>query len=188
MTAAWQSCAGRIAAAGLAIVSGMAIRDDVRLIALALPETVERSSQHGVLEWRDPGILVRVRGSRHADRGSWRERRDIVERSLTEPRQAHGRFGDHWEEPAVSEAFHPERVELRGTEEAPEIAVLFRWFAEDDLFGLSFPISQGHELDDAPDAYLSVYVEENLLAAGFGLANAIREPAAGVTWLRWRGR
>jgi hypothetical protein len=114
--------------------------------------------------------------------------RDVVEQSLTEPGQARGRFGDHWEEPAVSEAFHLERVELRGTGDTPRIAVLFRWSGENDLFGLSYPISQSDVHDDAPDAYISVYVQEDLLGAGFGVANAVREPADGVTWLRWRGR
>jgi hypothetical protein len=34
------------------MVSDMATWDDVRQIALALPETVERSSREGVFEWR----------------------------------------------------------------------------------------------------------------------------------------
>jgi hypothetical protein len=37
----------------------------------------------------------------------------------------------------------------------------------------------------APDGYICVYVEENLLAHGAGLANATRDQADGITWLRW---
>jgi hypothetical protein len=114
--------------------------------------------------------------------------RDAAERSLAEPSQVHDRFGDRWEEPAVSERFHLERVEVIDASGDPQIAVLFRWSGEDDLFGLSYAIPGRDESLDAPDAYISVYVEEDLLAAGRGVANAIREPASGVTWLRWRSR
>jgi hypothetical protein len=30
-----------------------------------------------------------------------------------------------------------------------------------------------------------VSLEENLLASGYGIENAIREPHGNVTWLRW---
>jgi hypothetical protein len=88
-----------------------------------------------------------------------------------------GRFGDTWEEPPVSEQFRLERVELRGTGRDPEIAVLFHWAGDDHLLGMKYPIPR------RGDCYISVYVEENLL--GDGIEAAIREPADGVTWLRW---
>ena len=112
--------------------------------------------------------------------------RDAVERALSEPRQAYGRFGDRWEAPPVSEEFQLEHVELLGTADAPRIGVVFRWAGEDGLFGLSYPVPADGG-DGAPDAYISVYVEEDLLASGHGIGNAVREPAGGVTWLRWPG-
>ncbi len=103
--------------------------------------------------------------------------RDEVESDLSQPRQVSGRFGDTWEEPPVSEEFRLERVELRGAGRDPEIAVLFHWAGDDHLLGMKYPIPR------RGDCYISVYVEENLL--GDGIEAAIREPADGVTWLRW---
>ena len=91
--------------------------------------------------------------------------------------QASGRFGDTWAEPPVSDEFRLERVELRGVDQEPEIAVLFRWAGEDHLFGMKYRIPR------RGDCYISVYLEEDLL--GSGIETAIREPADGVTWLRW---
>ena len=45
----------------------------------------------------------------------------------------------------------------------------------------------GRPAGGGPDGYICVYAEENLLASGDGIGNAIREPAGGVTWLRWPG-
>jgi hypothetical protein len=116
--------------------------------------------------------------------------REALERALSSPQQVTGRFGDTWEAPPVDKKLRLERVELRGSEDDPQVAVLFRWAGEDDLFGMSHHVFGETEEDDedsadAPDAYISVYLEENLIASGYGLANAIREPADGVTWLRW---
>ncbi len=111
--------------------------------------------------------------------------RDAVAACLSEPIQAVSRFGDRWQHPAVSPEFELERVELRGSEGSYEIAVLFRWAGQDDLFGMRFGISAEDRDHDAPDAYISVYVQENLLAAGRGLANATRHRADGITWVRW---
>jgi hypothetical protein len=111
--------------------------------------------------------------------------RDAVAACLSEPVQAGNRFGDRWEQPPVSPEFQLERVELRGSADSYEIAVLFRWTGQDDLFGMCFDISPDDEDYAAPDAFISVYVEENLLASGSGLANAPRDKADGITWLRW---
>jgi hypothetical protein len=112
--------------------------------------------------------------------------RDAVAACLTGPVQMHGRFGDQWEAPAVSAEFQLDRVELHGSGDDYEIAVLFRWSGEEDLFGMRYGVPPAEDEDyDVPDAYISVYVEENLLAVGYGLENAIREPADGITWLRW---
>jgi len=111
--------------------------------------------------------------------------RDAVAASLSQPAQAVSRFGDRWKAPAVSPEFQLERVELRGGEDSYEIAVLFRWAGQTDLFGMRFDVPPDDDDFGAPDAYISVYVEENLLASGYGVANAAREHADGVTWLRW---
>lgn len=111
--------------------------------------------------------------------------RDAVAASLSQPGQAVSRFGDRWEVPAVSPEFQLERVELHGGGDDYEIAVLFRWAGETGLFGMRFGLPAEDEGFDAPDALISVYVEENLLAQGYGLENATREPADGITWLRW---
>jgi hypothetical protein len=81
--------------------------------------------------------------------------------------------------------FQLERVDLRGGGDSYEIAVLFRWAGQTDLFGMRFDIPPDDDDFGAPDAYISVHVQENLLASGYGLANAAREHADGVTWLRW---
>ncbi len=111
--------------------------------------------------------------------------RDTVAKCLSEPGQAGNRFGDRWEAPAVSPEFQLERVELHGSADRYEIAVLFRWAGQTDLFGMRFGIPPDDGDSLAPDAYISVYVEENLLAQGYGLANAAREHTDGITWLRW---
>ena len=117
------------------------------------------------------------RGRRVSRAARARAIRDEVESDLSEPRQTYGRFGDTWEEPPVSEEFRLERVEVRGTDREPEIAVLFRWAGQDDLFGLRYEVPRRGEV------YISVYVAESLLADG--IEAAVREPADGVTWLRW---
>jgi hypothetical protein len=112
--------------------------------------------------------------------------RDVLAAGLSQPRQAGNRFGDRWEEPPVSPQFQLERVDLRGSGDRYEIAVLFRWAGESDLFGMRFGITPEDDGEfDAPDGYISVHLEENLLAQGYGLANATRERADGITWLRW---
>lgn len=111
--------------------------------------------------------------------------RDAVAAGLSHPVQAANRFGDTWEEPPVSPEFQLDRVDLRGSGDSYEIAVLFRWAGQDDLFGMRFDISPDDGADyAAPDGYICVYVEENLLA-GAGLHNATRDKADGITWLRW---
>jgi hypothetical protein len=94
----------------------------------------------------------------------------------------YGRFGDTWEEPAICEEFRLERVEVRLGSEGTAIAILFWWEGEDDLFGYDFPLN---DTDAGADGYICMYLEENLLAVGFGVENARRELADGVTWLSW---
>jgi hypothetical protein len=105
-----------------------------------------------------------------------------LDRSLREPSQVHGRFGDTWEEPAISEEFRLEGVEVRTDRGSTDIAILFRWEGEDDLFGMRFPLN---ETDATGDDYIGVYLEENLIAGGFGVENARRDRSDGVIWLSW---
>jgi hypothetical protein len=77
-------------------------------------------------------------------------------------------------------------VELSGAAEAPVIDIFFRWGPQPDLFGISYPVGAPRSgSDSAPDAYIAVYVEEDLLATGFGVTNAHRVAGEGVTWLNW---
>jgi len=117
------------------------------------------------------------RGPRLSRMARARAIREAAEADLGQPQQAFGRFGDTWEEPPVSEEFRLERVELRGTAREPEIAVLFRWAGQDELFGLRYEVPRRGE------TYISVYVAEQLLADG--IETAAREVADGVTWLSW---
>jgi hypothetical protein len=112
--------------------------------------------------------------------------RDVVAASLSQPGQAGNRFGDRWEVPPVSPEFQLERVDLHGSGDSYQVAVLFRWAGETGLFGVRCDISPDDEDDfGAPDAYITVHLEEDLLAQGYGLANASREQVDGITWLRW---
>jgi len=113
--------------------------------------------------------------------------RDCVERCLADPVEKWYPATDTYEWVApIADEFHVELVELRGTRESPEIAVLFRWDGEEDLFGIVYPVRE-QGTDGSPDAYVSIYVQEDLLALGYGVENAHRQPREGVTWLDWRG-
>ena len=116
--------------------------------------------------------------------------RDCVERCLTEPNRSwHVATDTHsWVSP-VDDAFHLEGVELSEEDNLyPAVDVFFRWDGEEALFGISYLLGEQKFGPDAlPDAYISMYVEEDLLAAGFGVENARRETKDGVTWLSWRG-
>ena len=105
-----------------------------------------------------------------------------LDESLRTPSQVHGRFGDTWEEPPISEEFHLEQVEVRSIDGTTTIAILFRWNGEDEVFGMVIPLN---ESDATTDDYIGVYVQENLIAGGLGVQNAHRERADDVTWLSW---
>jgi hypothetical protein len=111
--------------------------------------------------------------------------RDCVERCLVDPVECWTVATDtySWISP-VDDSFHLEAVEVRGDREAPIVDVFFRWDGMPDRFGISYAIN---DENPAPDAYISVYVEEDLLALGRGVDNAHRISADGVTWLDWPG-
>ncbi len=111
--------------------------------------------------------------------------RGAVERGLTEPGVSTSRYGVRSEVPPISEEFDLVRVDLRFDEQGPVIDVIFRWNGEDQDLGWSNSIEQKELVADAPDAYVTVYLEENLLAMGFGVENATRTRRAGIDWLTW---
>jgi hypothetical protein len=114
--------------------------------------------------------------------------RGAVEAALTGPRQSVSRFGDTGLEPPVDAAFSLAGTGVRSSPDGYEITVTFRWEGEDDLLGFACPVEQDDDWPATPEeaaGAVCIYLEENLQAAGYGLANAAREPADGVTWLHW---
>jgi hypothetical protein len=112
--------------------------------------------------------------------------RAVAEASLTSAGEVQGRFGDRWQEPPVDPAFSLEQVGLRPAGEGYEITVTFRWAGEDGLLGFASPVGQEDDWPATPEqagGAVCIYLEENLRTGG--PQNAIREPADGVTWLRW---
>ena len=95
--------------------------------------------------------------------------------------------------PPIDNRFQPEQVLLRTDTVPPEIHIAFRWAGERTLFGVRERVK--HDDDEAravggttADELASMIVislEENLLACGHGIENAIRDLLGDVTWLRW---
>jgi hypothetical protein len=112
--------------------------------------------------------------------------RKSVERGLTSSAWSIHRDGSRHAVPAISEEFQFKRTELRVDDESALLDVIFAWEGEDGLFGRTFQLVQDDFIADSPDAYVTVYLEEDLLATGFGIENARRDPRDGVTWLSWR--
>ena len=114
--------------------------------------------------------------------------RVCVERCLSEPARSWHVATDtsSWVAP-VDDLFNLERVALREDRGTSILDVIFRWDGEPELFGISYAITD-HGLGlDAPDAFISIYVEEDLVATGRGIENAHRVLEDGVTWLDWKG-
>jgi hypothetical protein len=114
--------------------------------------------------------------------------RDCVERCLTDPvRSWHVATDTYsWIAP-VEDRFHLERVELREDLDTSIVDIYFRWDEGLELFGISYAIPDQGPGMDAPDAFISIYVQEDLLAYGRGVENARRVQEGGVAWLDWRG-
>jgi hypothetical protein len=112
-----------------------------------------------------------------------RRMRDAVERSLNEPTEFEDSDGNRGFEPPYGGDLHVERVELGGTDEAPTISVVFHFSDRLGLFGIVYPVVEMYQ--DAPDGYISIYIEEQLFALGFGIDNAQKVQRDGVTWLKW---
>jgi hypothetical protein len=136
-----------------------------------------------ILPWYTPPEPV----PRYAPREFAELTRAATEAVLTGPRDVHGRFGEHWREPPVSPAFSLERVGFRSSPDGYEITVTFRWDGEHGLLGYRHLTEQDdwRQTPEQAAADVAICLEEDLQASGYGLANAIREPRDGVSWLRW---
>jgi hypothetical protein len=94
--------------------------------------------------------------------------------------------------PPIDSRFQLDRVLLRTDTVPPEIQILFRWAEEQTLFGVREPVEQGGvELPVGMTAaeelasMIAISLEEDLLAIGFGIENAIQQRQGDVTWLHW---
>jgi len=95
--------------------------------------------------------------------------------------------------PSIDNRFQREQVLLRTDTVPPEIHIAFRWAGERTLFGVRERVK--HDDDEARAvggttagalaSMIVISLEENLLACGYGIENAIRELEGDVTWLRW---
>jgi hypothetical protein len=102
-----------------------------------------------------------------------------------------------WLVPPIDSRFQLDRVLLRTNTVPPEIHILFRWAREQTLFGVRELVAQedmerdteelvvGATAADELASVILISLEENLLASGYGIENASREPQGNVTWLRW---
>jgi hypothetical protein len=94
----------------------------------------------------------------------------------------------------IDSRFQLDRVLLHTDTVPPEVHIIFRWAGEQTLFGVREPVEQdddearvvGTTAADELASLILISLEENLLACGYGIENAIREPQGGdVTWLHW---
>ena len=86
--------------------------------------------------------------------------------------------------PPIDARFQLDQVLLRPDTVCPEITIMFRWAGEQALFGVSYVIEQDETARELA-SMIVISLEEDLLAWGYGVENAIREPKGEVTWLRW---
>jgi len=104
--------------------------------------------------------------------------------------------GATWRVPPIDSRFQLGRVLLRTDTVPPQIHILFRWDGEQTLYGVRVSVEQD---DDEPvvigttvagslASLITISLEENLLAHGYGIENAIRKPQGDVTWLHWNSK
>jgi hypothetical protein len=118
-----------------------------------------------------------------------RQTRDQVDLNLQTPWTMHHSDGRVQQVPPIDGRFQLDQVLLRTDAVPPEIHILFRWTGEQALFGVREAVVQDDDdlqfLGVTLASMIIVSLEENLLASGYGIENAIREPHGNVTWLRW---
>jgi len=123
-----------------------------------------------------------------------RQARDLVELGLRTPRKRFLSSGSTRLVPPVDSRFQLDQVLLHTGTVPPEIRIIFRWAGAPTLFGVREEVEQADDEEHGlgattPEefAYLIIVsLEENLLALGYGIENAAREPEGNVTWLRWK--
>jgi hypothetical protein len=118
-----------------------------------------------------------------------RQTRDQVDLDLGTPWTMNHSDGRVQQVPPIDGRFKLDRVLLRTDTVPPEIHILFRWAGEQVLFGVREAVVQDDDdlqfLGVTLASMIIVSLEEDLLASGYGIENAIREPQGNVTWLRW---
>jgi hypothetical protein len=120
--------------------------------------------------------------------------RDALQRILTTPSKAWSvRTGETYEAPPISRAFHLDEVILDSSQAYQHLVVKFRWDGEDSLFAVSYRVDQDDDVNcgEGPEGFaisVKVALAEDLLALGYTLSNAVREPREGVVWVRWIAR
>jgi hypothetical protein len=108
-----------------------------------------------------------------------------VEVCLTEPGVSTNRYGAKSLAPPIAEEFHLGSVNLRVEKGVPFIDVVFTWDGVDSVLGRSYRLEQHDEIAGISDAYISTYLQEELLAGGLGVENAVRLHRDGIDWLTW---
>ena len=123
-----------------------------------------------------------------------RQARDLVDRQLRTPGLAwYPDSGVTRRVPPIDSSFQLDRVVLCTDTVPPEIQIIFRWTDEQTLFGVRELVVLDDEADlvvgstpaEELASMITMSLEENLLASGYGIENAIREPLGDVTWLHW---
>lgn len=125
-----------------------------------------------------------------------RQTRDLVDLRLRTPWKVHHSSGRVQQVPPIDSRFQLDQVLLRTDTAPPEIHIIFRWAGGQALFGIRERVEQDDYEDrgmgaTTPAELASLIVtelEENLLARGYGIENARREPHDNVTWLDWVSR
>jgi hypothetical protein len=126
-----------------------------------------------------------------------RQARDLVDRALRTPEELWSSCSGAARQVApIDSKFRLDHVILSTNTVLPEIHIFFRWGREQTLFGVRESVGQDDDLAPAAGAtdaeelasLIMDSLAENLLAVGYGMKNAIREPQDGVTWLHWERR
>ena len=76
-------------------------------------------------------------------------------------------------------AFSLAETGLRSSPDGYEITVTFRWTGQDGVLGFASPVEQDDDWPATPEeagAAVCIYLEENLMAGGYGLENAAGSP------------
>jgi hypothetical protein len=95
--------------------------------------------------------------------------------------------------PAISEEFHLDAVRIGAIGPIPTLQIMFHWDGYEGQFGVQAPLDQLDQKEKASmddvgltwSQILTVYLQEDLLAIGREIENAIKRTVDEVTWLTW---